>query len=458
MNPISAGKTILPSNLGLPYKQPRLAHMAVRLKGNLWSKIRFPLAIATVLSSTWGPGLKASLTVSPAKIFVVLSAVFVLGWLFFERNKRIAFPRVFTWYVIFVLIHTAITYGFFYRNEISFDFISVATRADGAMLIDEGMGIKIVRLVLFVLFGYALSSVISNRKDILSLAVAYVFGFLVVILTGGHVTEGSSGLRYAGGFLDPNAFAFSAVNTFFLGFLLLISTSVNRFFRTVGYLAIMVALFALFRSGSRGGLVGLVAGITFLIIYIPNINKRLVLIYCFFGMIVVMFAATGFKPLEMILERMSGSRLEMDQGSGREDLWMSYSNKLKDYFIVGTGHGRSLDVIQSEGGRIGTTHNDYLGNLVQYGIVGFALFLYGLGALWRRLRRISQQYLLTAAVIKAWFIAWLVQASVLDTLSTRDAWIVLAVTAAAGKVLSNSHISVQGYGHWRSKNEKHLTR
>ncbi len=396
-----------------------------------WARVRLPLALATVFFSTWGPGIQIRLGFDPSKIFVGLSVLLIACWFVFKRDKSTGFPRPFNLFVLFVFLHTVIAYGFFFRQEFSIQYIDQVYRDGGILVLQEAVGIRILRFALFVLFGYALSAAIETERELSYLVMAYGLGFVFVNSSGGYVTDVEVGLRYAGGVLDPNALGQSALVAFFSAILILNRAHGSPFLRGFGYVMAAFGLVMLIRTGSRGALVGFLAGLIVLFMFLPSIRKRVNTIISVVLLVGVMLVLVGSAPLESTLTRLSMASLAVDKGAGRETLWIAYITHFSDYWVTGVGFGHMLEVISGSVARIGATHNNYLGILVEFGIVGLALFLAGLQSLWQALgNAVSGRREVAGPVLRALFVAWLVSGFFLDSLTIRETWIVFGLVAA----------------------------
>ena len=74
------------------------------------------LLFSAMFFATWGSGLQILRAFDLPKIFPVLAGLLVIYTALFVKN-RIVFPRAFTWFIAFYLLHMAVTYGVFYQEE-----------------------------------------------------------------------------------------------------------------------------------------------------------------------------------------------------------------------------------------------------------------------------------------------------------------------------------------------------
>ena len=215
--------------------------------------------------------------------------------------------------------------------------------------------------------------------------------------------------------------------------------------------AIMIALIMtyIFYTRSRGALLGLLTEMIFLsgiLIYLKRKHEFHILgdmptkkvalavsLALFVGLSVltpsmlgnlseVLEASVGSKPSELEAEH-GGENLKRAvnlQGSAdtRITMWANSIPMFKDHFLVGVGMGNwtkhygayqnwyKPDKSLMIGQHHANAHNDYVEILCEFGIIGFALFLWLIAALFRAMGRLlasrdKKCYLLTIAVVLA---------------------------------------------------------
>lgn len=150
----------------------------------------------------------------------------------------------------------------------------------------------------------------------------------------------------------------------------------NRVFQI---LAIILTLVVIMFSLKRGGFVALLAAIVvYLLIFQIGINKKRFNIW---RLLLLVVLPIGFYMLiiyldENVLEGLLFSRFEMDEtGSGRLEIYQKYWMMIIDsspwYLLVGHGWQGSL----RDSGLGYTCHNDFLESIVDFGIIGFILYI-----------------------------------------------------------------------------------
>lgn len=95
---------------------------------------------------------------------------------------------------------------------------------------------------------------------------------------------------------------------------------------------------------------------------------------------------------DVLKARFSLEEIKESKGSTRGDIWAAYLSSINKYYILGVGFNNSPSVIKGNTQGVDEryeTHNLYLQFLVEYGFIGFLLYLlYWLGfiKLFKRIR------------------------------------------------------------------------
>lgn len=184
-----------------------------------------------------------------------------------------------------------------------------------------------------------------------------------------------------GQWADPNGLSASIA----LGIIILISylfetKNKTKIILIVGCMIIM--LYAMLLTGSRGGLMGLVAGVSIYIVFgtiREKITKKRMFIY-FIALIfiVTLILNTGIlsKYINMeVLNRLKISSAIETGGSGRLTI---FKNSLQVFYkrpLTGYGFGTAPYVLQKYYGTYTGTHNDILYLALGTGVVGLILFI-----------------------------------------------------------------------------------
>ena len=206
---------------------------------------------------------------------------------------------------------------------------------------------------------------------------ALVLGIAAIVSPGQVGTEWVSGRvvpNIAGSQQDPNEFC---------GYYLLpLSLFTIKMFETRKIVfALPIAFFAytVLMTGSRGGLIAVVAAFLIALFYAVRNDKHGVLI-CGIAVILVLFIVLNFNEILSLLPREISSRFDLSaMGTGsaetRMNIWrqllvvFSQSNPMQQLF----GHGYGATVLSNSAHLV--AHNVYIELLFDIGIVGLGSFL-----------------------------------------------------------------------------------
>ncbi|MFA6582916.1 MAG: O-antigen ligase family protein [Elusimicrobiaceae bacterium] len=382
--------------------------------------------------SCWGSGTQNLTNHDLSKIFVGLIIVLILHWLFFTKN-RLQFPRWVTLFVAFSFIHTAVTYGILFPEELGFGYTGIVHLNENFSSMQESLLFVISRFFLFILFGYAIAREINNKQQISTFAIFYGLGLLFIHLTGGYETQDKENIeiRQAGGFLNANAFGLSGLTAIFLG-LVGFTITKSQFAKTLSVVTIATGIMALIASASRGNIIGALAGILILIFFSRLKQMMKFALFSIAVLTTILLFAPG-KYTQTVMTRFEHDKLTEGGGSGRTGIWKDYLDNLSKYFVIGVGQGRSITVIEDNWTeKYAVTHNTYLQILVEYGLPGLCLLIAALTALFKMLKKIEEPQLRIHAL--AALTAWTVSVTFGNRLTARDTWILLGILVATAKI------------------------
>ncbi len=200
-----------------------------------------------------------------------------------------------------------------------------------------------------------------------------------IMLMGSVSLEEGSGrvtMGFGGGSEDPNQLCgYFILPVLFCMEKILIKNRF-RFF----YMLLLVAMvFVVFRTGSRGGLIAILAAVlvyAFLAFKASAMNKLKVLL----GLIILSLVFICFfvpRLPEDVKERLSISSLEEDKGSGRLQLWAITIDAIKQSekgMIFGYGLGSTAVFFANAFSGHGVAHNHWLQLWCDQGFIGMLLF------------------------------------------------------------------------------------
>lgn len=168
----------------------------------------------------------------------------------------------------------------------------------------------------------------------------------------------------------------------------------NKSHRTIDIIEILVYLFTIFFTGSRGGLLGGI--IVAVIVFIKAGNKKakssIITKLFFIGLFVLLVPVVGSMVDPEIMERFSKENLSETDGSGRFEIWEDALNAFSSYdfwsMLIGKGMGASREVAKLYNfGRVNVMHNVFLENLIGIGLIGTFLYLWSIFVFYKQSKK-----------------------------------------------------------------------
>ncbi len=395
------------------------------------------LIFAVAFAAPFGAGMQElDLPVTPSRVFVGLGLLVILCWLV-QTKGCIVFPRSFNLFILFCVLHICITYLFFRRDELIFSYISEIQIMGGFIRYKEGIGLLVARFFLFIAVGYALAGLLVSGERIRIMAIGLATGLFATLILGGYSQyfARSNEFRMAGGFLDPNSFGRMGVAAFFLSIMIAVDLELSRNRRLIASLLGGIGMLVTIISGSRGALIGLIAGCMATLFMFRSAWRWFLPLTVAMACAMILFIVLPLVDVRSTAnDRFDPEYSMSDSGAGRLQIWGDYLAKWKDYVLLGVGfrHNQQL-LVGNYSFKVADTHNQYLEILVSYGVPGLLLWIAGLWSLLRRLQRLNKNKGSRMPVIAliSLFVSFLVQSFFLDVLSLRDTWLILAALGAS---------------------------
>lgn len=372
-----------------------------------------------------------------SKVFVGSCFLLILHWLLLSRRKFDAFPRAYNYFILYIIIHTIVVYTLFVPKELDFGYLGeVALGGEGFTIKEESRSLEVFRIFLLVFFAYAVASYVKTKKRLVMLALAYGIGSFFMSVFGNLCVTSQSGgvIQFSGGFYNPNYFGAYAITAIWLNLAVILMPKQKVWIRVVAMLLVLAALVAVLRSISRGTILALFVGIACMVLFLSSVKRKLQIIFvgCVLG--TCLFLAVPDSLTEDIYARINLDRIREKGGSYRLAVWSEYLSRYQEYLLVGTGMRRSAKAIQYSAPwalERKKTHNTYLEALVEFGIVGFLLFLIALRFIWQKLVILhSSRKLLIDAVFIGYFVSWLTMMFFNNHYGSRCLWLSLGIMAA----------------------------
>ena len=365
----------------------------------------------------------------PPAYFII--STFILAIFMFFTG--ISLPWAFRLFVVFLLLHLAVTIMIFGGDYLFLEQIQARSLNSGTVYsVSESNLLLIEKMVFLLFFFIVIYSVIKKKNEWLTLAASFVAGLgAVCLLKLKFIIATFPEVRFAGAYDDSNAFGVSACLAFFLA-ILLFNTVKKVTFRVILFSASIFFLIMILLSQSRGALVALLCASLIVLKENRRFAFKLLLItiaialifFCFFKVLI----PSRFLTPETWVD---------DRGSNRLDIWWIYLSSVWNFFLTGTGFLREKDVIST--GVLGyeyIPHNVFLEILIDFGVAGLFLFCFFLKKLWLKLRHFPKSSFY-APVLKTIFVSWIIGAFFISSFILRETWLVFALIATAPALYRN---------------------
>nr|QGT51267.1 hypothetical protein Firmicute1046_3430 [uncultured Firmicutes bacterium] len=326
----------------------------------------------TVVTTPWGSLLK----LISIPIAVILGARLLLGRCHFTLNY-IHFT-----YTVYILYTVALL--LMYRNESS-------------VTITKDMALGLLMLIM-------ISVRIYNEREREWMETAWIIVGVVCVIAALTSTESLSKtesravIRIFGFEEDQNHFC----AYFIMAMLVSIKRILQRRkFYPLYILLIILSFYSIFKTGSRGGLIGVLAGIfVYILLGMKNIKSRIAITIV--GVLVGVAVITVVFPNlpEDVRERYSVESVMESGGTGRFEIWgylLNYTARSSGRMIHGSGVFSSNEILSKAGFLNGVAHNAYIQVLSDEGIIGLFLFLTVIAAC--LIRTVGRQTLYVCAFI-----------------------------------------------------------
>ena len=358
-------------------------------------------------------------------IVVIISVIFLI----ILPKVKIYLPKEFIWLYIFIILHVFYTYAIRYPGTLT-NLCEIEVY--NVVISQEPYYFIVLRYFLYLFSPIILAIYISNNSlltyffkcfiacFIVSIAISYSYNFIIL-----------NNVRFSGGFHDPNTFGgFSLISLF--ACLYLKKEKSNKLY----ILLSVFFLICIIVSESRSSIVGLILAVIYL--YRAKYISR----NTFWGMLLLSVLIIIYMISNNIGVVGRFSQIsKREDGDSRLIIWGMYLNNLSDYIGFGTGLGHKFDAsMQLSSNR--STHNMYLLQLVQFGIIGFILFMRTTYILIKEMNKYSREFS-HIALLTAIPVAFLVLYFFSDYDNTREYAIVTSIYFIAynfdkkGKLLVN---------------------
>ena len=145
---------------------------------------------------------------------------------------------------------------------------------------------------------------------------------------------------------------------------------------------LLLIMYSILKTGSRGGLIGILFGVFFyVIIGIKSVKTKIAI--CLSAVFLVLVVVNVVFPMlpESVQERYSVERVEEDKGSGRFEIWeylLQYTFEKPERIILGSGVLSSYEILDNAPKTFhnGVAHNTFIQVFSDQGLLGLLLFIF----------------------------------------------------------------------------------
>ena len=293
---------------------------------------------------------------------VTMPTVAVLSVRLLMGKSRLSFNYIHVGYTLYVLY--AVVQMLYYQSE-----HSITTTRD-----------MVLGLFTFLLISMR---VYNNREKEFIENVWVIVGIICIVaaFTSTEVVsevEERAVIKIFGYEEDQNQFC----SYFIMPVLVCVKRIVEKRKLTPVYIGMILLIFySILKTGSRGGLIGIVLGIfAYIIIGIKSVKTRVLI--CVATVLIgaiVMFVIFPLLP-STVTERYSVEQVAEDKGSGRFDIWeylLTYTLKKPERIIRGSGVLSSYTILYDAPDktfRNGVAHNTFVQVFSDQGLIGLLMF------------------------------------------------------------------------------------
>lgn len=333
----------------------RLAFLgAVIIPAVLFKNVSYP-AIITLFYTLTTQGFAYSYMPYTYIIYVVLTLVLVL--FYYKKTKKVNnIPKFLLFFVVYIL---------------AVDLITSINNVDS----------NVFQNVFYIFFTVILFLIITSKDKENALTqltlsftvITIILSYLFFVNRDQFVSDYAEGLERSR-WTDPNYFGMIIGIGTTISFVKLFSKelkSLNIVHKLVYIIAIVISLPTLILNASRGAILSIICVLVFISIFSKiKLLSKIGIVLIGVASVVYLYNNQYFDLLLYRIENDSGG------GSGRTDIWQSK--------IQAFSQGNILQIIFGYGYHGGMTitgeyrgfHNDFVGFIVEYGIIGLCLFLY----------------------------------------------------------------------------------
>lgn len=257
-------------------------------------------------------------------------------------------------------------------------------------------------LILLIVIIFATENLSYKNKVIIDycwIIVGIICAFIFIFGERGEVGEYGSRetLMILGTATDPNEFAAIFIITTSLSIYYIVNEK-KKILRVVLLITVVMEIYAVLLSGSRGALMSVIFAILIAVLKNLRISLRgfvsLIMVFLIGGYLIIKYVIPMIP--EDVLMRLTFEALLEDGGSGRSDLWIKAIDEVWNgsIFSMLFGYGQGGMVVSARFiNNTSTMHNQLLQQLVNYGIIGLGLYLNLIFRVYQNIRIKNRDYI-----------------------------------------------------------------
>jgi O-antigen ligase len=241
-------------------------------------------------------------------------------------------------------------------------------------------------------------------------------------------------IRSTGGFSNPNSLGFVAMAAAFLCFAVTRMHEARPIEKGLAAAFLAASLLILMKSVARSSILATCAGLITMMALDPMSKKMRMMAICALAGVCVLFVLPS-DLWNSVQERFDPDYIKGTEFGMRVPIAIDYFNQWPTYIVQGVGYNRAVEVTRNSftTRELWEPHNTYLTVLVEYGFIGFLLFMASMASLWRRIvARKREKPLFSANSTYAGLLVAIASFFIVGTYGTRDFWLCWAVLAVWG--------------------------
>lgn len=258
-------------------------------------------------------------------------------------------------------------------------------------------GMLLLIIISLIFFSSRINSNFEKYIDLMWLSATIFFILLFIFGSRGLVGEWGTRERIVilGTATDANEFSSFFIVALPIALFHLIKDK-NVIKKCLCGLLLISGIYVVLMAGSRAALLAVIMALIITIFTIQKPSVHLVMVIVLLSLLFIIIIPKYILPMipKQTLARLSLEALQQDKGSGRSDIWKAAINLFMEgnpiNLLIGYGYGNLK--VQSPTGLTSTMHNQYIQQLISYGVIGFILYIRMIILAYHLLQRNCRRY------------------------------------------------------------------